>query len=449
MAESNHCSYRDPAAARSAPRDQPEDQLAELARLIGQTLPMNDLGRGARRPTPAGGRSAGEFNTPPQHGYAATDDVLQETSEEQYSTPEQSSYDFDPPAYGEDYEEDPNPRRRGRFIFVAAVFGLALLGTAGAFACRALFADSIVPSLLSIIKAEGGPNKIIPRTASQGSASRQADADNAGSSERLVPREERPVAVPPPVSTAPQPASTAPIFADPAPAAGAASVSPPTDLAQPALAARVDSLNSPPAAPAPPIPSANQAAPDAPTPTPASPTTPGPKKIRTVSMRTDQPNSADSATSQPQSVPVRPTTPQQDAKPSDANGPLSIVPSSNDAARAAAGSAGTALPARPAPVGNPPATEIASTPPAASGGGYAVQVSSQHNEEEVQSSFRALQAKYPKLLGGREPMVRRADLGGKGVFYRTMVGPFVSAEQANELCSNLKAAGGSCIVQKN
>jgi hypothetical protein len=74
---------------------------------------------------------------------------------------------------------------------------------------------------------------------------------------------------------------------------------------------------------------------------------------------------------------------------------------------------------------------------------------SQHKEKEVQSSFRALQAKYPKLLGGREPMVRRADLGAKGVYYRAMVSPFVSAEQANELCSNLKAAGASCIVQKN
>jgi hypothetical protein len=34
------------------------------------------------------------------------------------------------------------------------------------------------------------------------------------------------------------------------------------------------------------------------------------------------------------------------------------------------------------------------------------------NEKEVQSSFRALQAKYPKLLGGREPMVRRETLAG-------------------------------------
>jgi cell division septation protein DedD len=109
----------------------------------------------------------------------------------------------------------------------------------------------------------------------------------------------------------------------------------------------------------------------------------------------------------------------------------------------------TAPPARPASVGKPAATKIASASPAASGGGYAVQVSSQRNENELQSSFRALQAKYPKLLGGHEPMVRRADLGAKGVYYRAMVGPFVSAEQANELCANLKAAGGNCIVQKN
>jgi hypothetical protein len=480
-----------------------------LARLIGQTVTMHDLARNATRPTPAGSRSAREFNPPAQHGYATPDDVLQETSEEQYSAPEQGSYDFDPPndtyddgryqpspradasrqsrsawdehepqshpnaadlyvessgakydeyedqshdqpddqADGEDYDEDPIQRRRGGFIFVAAVFGLALLGTGGAFAYRALLADSILPSLLSI-KAEGGPNKIITTsTPSQGSVSPQSDADKAGSR-----GEERPVDVPPSASTAPQPVSTAPIFPEPAPAPGpsAASVFPPTPLAQPAPVARVDSLNSPPAAPAPPIPSANQAAaPDAPTPTPASPTKPGPKKIRTVSIRTDQPNAADSAAGQLQSVPVRPTAQQQATKPSDANAPLSIVPSSNDAATAAAGSARTAPPARPAPVGKPAATEIASRARAASDGGYAVQVLSQRNEEEVQSSFRALQAKYPKLLGGREPMVRRADLGAKGVYYRAMVGPFVSAEQANELCSSLKAGGGNCIVQKN
>ena len=172
----------------------------------------------------------GMSTTPQSHPDAA--DLHVESSGAGYDEYEDQSHDHpDDHAYDEDYDEDPRPRRRGGFIFVAAVFGLALLGTAGAFAYRAPFADSIVPSLLSIIKAESGPIKIIPAsTASQGSVSPQADADNARSSERLVRREERQVDVPPPVSTAPQPVSTAPIFPDsaPAPEPGAASVSPPT-----------------------------------------------------------------------------------------------------------------------------------------------------------------------------------------------------------------------------
>jgi hypothetical protein len=162
-------------------------------------------------------------------------------------------------AYGEDYNEDPNPRRRDKFIFVAAVLGLALLCGGGSFALCTLLADSIVPPLLSIITAESNPIKVIKT-----SLPPQSDADKAGSD-----GEERPVDVPPPVSTAPQPMSTVPIFPESAPAPGpdGASVSPPTPLAQPAPVARVDSLNSPTAVPAPSIPSENQAAaPDAPTP---------------------------------------------------------------------------------------------------------------------------------------------------------------------------------------
>jgi len=60
-----------------------------------------------------------------------------------------------------------------------------------------------------------------------------------------------------------------------------------------------------------------------------------------------------------------------------------------------------------------------------------------------------LQAKYPNQLGGREPIVRRADLGAKGTYYRALVGPFASIEQAAGVCRSLKAAGGNCIVQRN
>ena len=89
------------------------------------------------------------------------------------------------------------------------------------------------------------------------------------------------------------------------------------------------------------------------------------------------------------------------------------------------------------------------TAPAPSSGGYAVQVTSQRSAAEAKTAFRSLAAKYPDQLGGHEPIVRRADLGDKGIYYRALVGPFASMEQAAGLCSNLKAAGGNCIVQKN
>jgi cell division septation protein DedD len=84
-----------------------------------------------------------------------------------------------------------------------------------------------------------------------------------------------------------------------------------------------------------------------------------------------------------------------------------------------------------------------------SGGAYAVQVASQRSAAKAHASFRALRAKFPNQLGGREPIVRRTDLGAKGIYYRAMVGPFASMEKAAGMCSTLKAAGCNCLVQRN
>jgi hypothetical protein len=128
----------------------------------------------------------------------------------------------------------------------------------------------------------------------------------------------------------------------------------------------------------------------------------------------------------------------------DANAPLSIVPNDGEAPPAAAPRLRTAL-ARPSEA---PAAARAE-PVGAAGGGYAVQVTSQRSEAAAQAEFRALKGKFPNQLGSREPLIRRADLGAKGVYYRALVGPFASAEEATAMCSGLKSAGGSCIVQRN
>jgi hypothetical protein len=127
------------------------------------------------------------------------------------------------------------------------------------------------------------------------------------------------------------------------------------------------------------------------------------------------------------------------APPPNPNAPLSLAP---PAAGGVAARGSVARTASVAPAAAPARMSDGS-------GGYTVQVSSQRSEAEAQSAFRALQSKYPAQLGGQQPIIRRADLGDKGVFYRVQIGPFGSSDQASELCSNLKNAGGSCVVQRN
>ena len=154
----------------------------------------------------------------------------------------------------------------------------------------------------------------------------------------------------------------------------------------------------------------------------------------------------------PAQAPVRTAPPRaamQQGRPApapraEANGPLSIVPNQGGAASPPARTR-TAL-ARPA---EPSPGERAEPASSAGSGGYAVQVTSQRSEADAQAEFRTLRTKFPTQFGGREPIIRRADLGAKGVYYRALVGPFASADQAAGMCSSLKAAGGSCIVQRN
>ena len=85
----------------------------------------------------------------------------------------------------------------------------------------------------------------------------------------------------------------------------------------------------------------------------------------------------------------------------------------------------------------------------AGNGSYLVQVSSQRSEADAQAAFRSVKSKYSSVLGDRQPVIRRADVAGKGTYYRAMVGPFSTRDQAIQLCSSLKAAGGDCVVQAN
>jgi hypothetical protein len=64
--------------------------------------------------------------------------------------------------YGADdyYVDVPDPRRRDGLV-VVAVLALAVLGTAGTFAYRAMFGGSALPAASAIIKTGNWPNKIV------------------------------------------------------------------------------------------------------------------------------------------------------------------------------------------------------------------------------------------------------------------------------------------------
>ena len=82
-------------------------------------------------------------------------------------------------------------------------------------------------------------------------------------------------------------------------------------------------------------------------------------------------------------------------------------------------------------------------------GSYVVQVASQKTEADARTSWQQLQSKYANVFGSYQANIKRVDLGDRGTFYRAMLGPFQNRDQAYEMCQNLKAAGGECIVQRN
>jgi SPOR domain len=326
---------------------------------------------------------------------------------------------------------------RTALVPVMAVLGLVVVGSAAAFGYRAMFGGSVLPTLPPIIKASNGPNKIALDPQAGAATNAQAMA-STGSTENLVSREEQPVAIEAP-KTPPRVVATIPVVGNGPNAMPSGMSGMAAGTAVPDGSNRVAAADPPWPAPPPPAAAAPAAAPQQPVQASSEP-----KKIHTVTIRTDQTGTVpDNATAAATAGVARPQSraaaAPKAAAPAAGGGaaPMSIVPGQGDAAAPA-----------PAPrVRTAVASPAASTAPTGGSGSY-VQLTSRRSEAEAQAEFRAQQARFPDQLNGREPIIRRADLGEKGTFYRALVGPFASAEEAAQLCSSLKAAGGNCIVQQ-
>lgn len=91
-----------------------------------------------------------------------------------------------------------------------------------------------------------------------------------------------------------------------------------------------------------------------------------------------------------------------------------------------------------------PAAEAA---PAKKVTGWSVQLASATTEDSAWSTWRKMQSRN-KALAGQEPVVVRADLGTKGVFYRVRLVGFESQGEANRACAKLKSRGVKCFISK-
>jgi SPOR domain len=428
------------------------DPLAELARLIGQTDPFAEYGReNARGPAPQTVAPEPQGAAYVDERYAAAPVQPVQYAPEHY--PPHTPPNFPPQQYGavpgyppepsfghegdyptnahsgtedHDFYDDVPPRRRMGILAIAAVFALAVVGTAGAFGYRALFGSSSSPNPPPVIKADAAPTKIVPAARSKDPKSGKLIYDRVADraqDEKLVSREERPIEM----KNKSAGVVNAPGGSIQSALGNGVIATEPKKVHT--IAIRPDGTvmaNATPAVVAAPA-SSRPAAPQAPARPAAAAPAPAP---RHTAARTDPPVVHRAAA--PSNAPLS-LSPNASMQPSQPSQPLHTPPPRT--VRTAA----VAAPTQIAPAQNT----------AAHGGGYAVQLSSQRSEADAQAAFRSLQAKFPSQLGGKQPLIHRVDLGAKGIYFRAMVGPFASSEEASQMCANLKAAGGNCFVQRN
>lgn len=95
------------------------------------------------------------------------------------------------------------------------------------------------------------------------------------------------------------------------------------------------------------------------------------------------------------------------------------------------------------PAAAAPAEQVAAVAP----GDYVIQIASLPSEADAQKSYQNLSAKFGSVIGGRGVDIKKAEIAGKGTFYRVRI-PAGSKNDAVALCEKYRAAGGSCLVAK-
>ena len=100
-------------------------------------------------------------------------------------------------------------------------------------------------------------------------------------------------------------------------------------------------------------------------------------------------------------------------------------------------------------VGEVKPDKIAAVSPSqtAMSGAWSMQIASQPSEAAAKSSYQDLVRRYGSVLNGHEASIVKAEIAGKGTFWRVRI-PAQSRNDAISLCESYKAAGGNCFVSR-
>ncbi len=186
-----------------------------------------------------------------------------------------------------------------------------------------------------------------------------------------------------------------------------------------------------------------------------------PRPVRTLTVRPDgsvvpaevvSPNTADNLPSQSETVTTAGIVATTGSGASAPSSNTSQQRSDTQASRPEA-SAPRPEPAQPRPeptrvASAQPTPTSATQPETASANPFFVQLAARRDQTSALAAFADLQQKYPSILDGLAPTIKRADLGDKGVWYRLWVGPMDTRGNAADVCEKLKQAGlGGCFVR--
>ena len=474
-------------AVETAPASRP-DPLAELARIVGQDDPFRGILGDSRRP------AASHVHASAREPAAASYELVAPSREgavrqgpgDDLFDPVAEAYGSPDAAFGEEDLQPLRPHRsRGRLMAVAAALLLSVGAVAGGLYWRKAGSSFSVAGLPPLVTADTTPLKVTPENPGGVEVPNQNkqiyERRTPETQSRVVDRREQPVDVrefarnlPPPPTvpplvvppTADTPSATSRTSADgtgPRGAGGSTaggsskgnavssilgeprrvrtvSVRPDGSIYVPSGASAVmtdatptlfpgGSLPPPVAVPTVAVPARGAASADPATPpAPVSP-------VPVMAM----PQASESAAAASRTAPVDAGEPPAGASAVQVlppRRPRGLSDSDEAPVRTASLSNDQAAPAGEKPAGN-----------TGRPGNFAVQIAVRSTEGEARTAYSELQERYAANLDGRPASVNTAEVNGKTV-YRVRVGP-MSKDDANGLCTKLKASGGKCFVAAN